>query len=153
MLDFAHEFFAKYIHGREVPDFAKLVQPAGFTIRRANPGRAWWGDVRIETRNGARIGSSPLANTPAYKAGLDVDDVVRQLDGTRVASAEDFAAVLRRHKPGDTIAVEFVDRSGATTVSNITLAEDPRIEVVATESLGRQVSASQQTFRRAWLGQ
>ena len=150
---FAHEFFAKYIHGREVPDFAKLVQPAGFTIRRANPGRAWWGDVRIETRNGARIGSSPLANTPAYKAGLDVDDVVRQLDGTRVASAEDFAAVLRRHKPGDTIAVEFVDRSGATTVSNITLAEDPRIEVVATESLGRQVSASQQTFRRAWLGQ
>ena len=30
---FAHEFFAQYIHGREVPDFAKLLQPAGFTIR------------------------------------------------------------------------------------------------------------------------
>jgi predicted metalloprotease with PDZ domain len=150
---FAHEFFAKYIHGREIPDFAKLVQPAGFMIRRPNTGRAWWGDVRIETRNGARIGSSPLANTPAYKAGLDVDDVVRQLDGTRVASAEDFAAVLRRHKPGDTIAVEFVDRSGATTVSTITLAEDPQMELVAAESVGRPLSVSQRTFRRAWLGQ
>ena len=73
--------------------------------------------------------------------------------GRRVASAEDFAAVLRRHKPGDTIAVEFVDRSGATTVSKYQLAEDPQIELVAAESLGRQVSASQRTFRRAWLGQ
>jgi predicted metalloprotease with PDZ domain len=150
---FANDFFAKYIHGREVPDFAKLVQPAGFTIRRANSGRAWWGDVRLETRNGARIGSSPLANTPAYKAGLDVDDVVRQLDGTKIASAEDVAAVLRRHKPGDTITVEFVDRSGATTVSNLTLAEDPQIELVAGEALGRPVSVSQRMFRRAWLGQ
>ena len=122
-------------------------------MRRANPGRAWWGDVRIESRNGARISSSPLANTPAYKAGLDADDVVRQLDGTRVGSAEDVAAVLRRHKPGDTIAVEFVDRSGATTASTVTLAGDPLIEVVAAESLNRPLTPAQRTFRRAWLGQ
>src|SRR5262245_13634570 len=150
---FAREFFAKYIHGREVPDFAKLLQPAGLVMRRANPGRAWWGDIRIEARNGARIATSPLANTPAYEAGLDVDDVVRQLDGMKVASAEDLAAVLRRHKPGDAIAVEFVDRTGATTAANVTLAEDPQIELVTAESLSGPLSAPQRTFRRAWLGQ
>ena len=150
---FASDFFAKYVHGRDLPDFAKLLQPAGFTIRRANPGRAWWGDVRIDQRNGARIAASPLANTPAYKAGLDVDDVVRQLDGTRVASAEDVAAVLRRHKPGDTIAVEFADRTGATTEAKVALTEDPQIEMVAAESTGSTLSASQRTFRRSWLGQ
>jgi S1-C subfamily serine protease len=86
---------------------------AGFSLVRVNPGRAWWGDLRIEPRDGALISSSPLANTPAYQAGLDNDDVVRRLDGTRVSSSEDIAAVLRRHKPGDTIAVEFADRTGA----------------------------------------
>jgi predicted metalloprotease with PDZ domain len=150
---FASDFFARYVHGRDLPDFAKLLQPAGFTIRRANPGRAWWGDVRIDQRNGARIAASPLANTPAYKAGLDVDDVVRQLDGTRVASAEDVAAVLRRHKPGDTIAVEFADRTGAATEAKVALTEDPQIEMVAAESTGSTLSASQRTFRRSWLGQ
>jgi predicted metalloprotease with PDZ domain len=150
---FARDFFAKYIHGREVPDFAKLLQPAGFVIRRANPGRAWWGDVRIEQRNGARIASSPLANTPAYQSGLDVDDVVRQLDGTRVMSAEDVAAVLKRHRPGDTIAVEFVDRTGATASGKVVLAEDPQIEMVTAESIGTSVPPAQRAFRRAWLGQ
>jgi predicted metalloprotease with PDZ domain len=150
---FARDFFARYVHGREVPDFSKLVQSAGFAIRHANAGRAWWGDIRLESRNGARIAASPLANTPAYKAGLDVDDVVRQLDGMRVTGAEDIAAVLRRHKPGDTISVEFADRTGATTQTKIALVEDPQIEMVAVDLAGGTLSPEQRAFRRAWLGQ
>jgi predicted metalloprotease with PDZ domain len=150
---FARDFFARYIHGREVPEFSKLVQPAGFVIRRANAGRAWWGDVRLDSRNGVRIAASPLANTPAYKAGLDVDDVVRQLDGMRVTAAEDVATVLRRHKPGDTISVEFVDRTGAATQATIALVEDPQVEMVAVDLAGGTLSNEQRAFRRAWLGQ
>jgi predicted metalloprotease with PDZ domain len=150
---FARDFFAKYVHGRDVPDFGRLLQPAGFALRRANVGRAWWGDIRLDPRNGARIAASPLANTPAYKAGLDVDDVVRQMDGVRVGSAEDVAAVLKRHKPGDTIAVTFVDRAGATTDAKVTLAEDPQMEMVAAESAGSMLTSAQRAFRRAWLGQ
>jgi predicted metalloprotease with PDZ domain len=150
---FAHDFFAKYIHGLEVPDFAKLVQPAGFVIRRVSAGRAWWGDVRIDPRSGARIASPPLSNTPAYKAGLDVDDVVRQLDGTRVTSSEEIAAVLRRHKPGDTISVEFADRAGVVTQAKVVLAEDPQTELIPVESIGSALTPSQRAFRRAWLGQ
>jgi predicted metalloprotease with PDZ domain len=150
---FARDFFARYVHGREVPDFSKLVQSAGLAIRHANAGRAWWGDVRLESRNGARIAASPLANTPAYKAGLDVDDVVRQLDGMRVTAAEDIATVLRRHKPGDTISVEFADRTGATTQTKIALVEDPQIEMVAVDLAGGTLSPEQRAFRRAWLGQ
>jgi S1-C subfamily serine protease len=107
----------------------------------------------LDPRNGARIAASPLANTPAYKAGLDVDDVVRQMDGVRVGSAEDVAAVLKRHKPGDTIAVTFVDRAGATTDAKVTLAEDPQMEMVAAESAGSMLTSAQRAFRRAWLGQ
>jgi predicted metalloprotease with PDZ domain len=149
---FAHDFFQRYVHGRELPDFGKLLQPAGFVLTRPAAGRAWWGNLRIEPRNGARITASPLANTPAYKAGLDNDDVVKQLDGTRVTSSEDIAAVLRRRKPGDTIAVEFVDRSGATVNAKVTLAEDPQVAMVPVESTGAALTPAQRAFRRAWLG-
>ena len=150
---FAHEFFGKYVRGRDVPDYEKLLQPAGFMIRRVSPGRAWLGDLRIEARNGALISSAPLANTPAYKAGLDVDSVVRQLDGARVASYDDIAAVLRRHKPGDTITVEFVDRAGVARSGRVVLTEDPASELVSVESAGGTLTNGQRVFRRAWLGQ
>jgi len=150
---FAHDFFVRYIHGREMPDFSRLLQPAGFSLVRVNPGRAWWGDLRIEPRDGALISSSPLANTPAYQAGLDNDDVVRRLDGTRVSSSEDIAAVLRRHKPGDTIAVEFADRTGAVSNVRVTLVEDPQIAMVPAESTGTSLTPAQRAFRRAWLAQ
>jgi predicted metalloprotease with PDZ domain len=109
--------------------------------------------VRIDPRSGARIASPPLSNTPAYKAGLDVDDVVRQLDGTRVTSSEEIDAVLRRHKPGDTISVEFADRAGVVTQAKVVLAEDPQTELIPVESIGSALTPSQRAFRRAWLGQ
>jgi predicted metalloprotease with PDZ domain len=149
---FAHDFFARYVHGRDVPDYARLLQPAGFVVRRPNAGRAWWGDVRFDQRNGLRVAATPFANTPAYKAGLDLDDEVRQLDGVRVNSPDDVQGVLRRHKPGDTVAVEFIDRSGATSTAKVVLAEDPRAELVPVESTGTNLTPAQRAFRQSWLG-
>ena len=46
----------------------------------ANPGRAWWGDMRIDLRNGGvRIAQAPAIDTPAYAAGLDTDDEIKQM--------------------------------------------------------------------------
>ena len=150
---FARDFFARYIHGREVPDFARLLLPAGMLVRKSNAGRAWWGDVRLDQRNGVRVAATPLANTPAYKAGLDLDDEVRQLDGVRVTSSDAVLAVIRRHKPGDKVSVEFVDRSGATRTATMVLAEDPSLELVPIESTGGQLTSAQRAFRKSWLGQ
>src|SRR6185503_11475099 len=38
---FADDFFDKYVEGRDVPDYAKLLTPAGYTLRMADAGRAW----------------------------------------------------------------------------------------------------------------
>ena len=149
---FAREFFARYVRGREVPDFAVLLQPAGFVVRKSNAGHAWWGDVRLTQDNGLRVAEVPAANSPAYKAGLDVDVEIRQLDGVRVATADDVAAVLRRHQPGATVSVDFVDRSGESTAAKVTLSEDPRLDVVPVESAGGTLTSAQRAFRRSWLG-
>ncbi len=49
---------------------------------------------------------------PAYAAGLDVGDEVRQLDRTRIGAPGDVATVLQRHRPGDRLDIVFADRAG-----------------------------------------
>jgi predicted metalloprotease with PDZ domain len=150
---FAREFFARYVHGREIADYTRLLLGAGLVLRKENPGQAWWGDLRVEYRSGAvRVGVRPLSNTPAYAAGLDLDDELRQVDGTRVGSADDLAAVMKRHKPGDRISVVYADRSGIPKSTEVTLAEDPRLEIVPGEAAGARPTAEQRAFRASWLG-
>jgi predicted metalloprotease with PDZ domain len=149
---FASDFFARFIQGREAPDFGALLAPAGIVLQPRNPGRAWWGDLRLEARNGLTIADTPRANTPAYKAGLDIGDEIRQIDGTRVSFAEDVAAVLRRHRPGDAIRVEYVDRTGRPKTTTVTVLEDPAFGLATLESTGTTLSAAQAAFRTAWLG-
>lgn len=149
---FARQFFSRYIHGRELPDFQALLAPAGLVLRRQNTGRAWWGDQRLESRNGLTIVDTPRANTPAYGAGLDVGDEIRSFDGNRVTTPDDVMAIVRRHKPGDTVIVEYVDRTELTKSTKVVLGEDPRLELVTAESTGRTLTKAETTFRTAWLG-
>lgn len=149
---FAHQFFARYIHGRELPDFAALLSKAGLVLRRQNSGRAWWGDQRLESRSGLTIVETPRSNTPAYSAGLDIGDEIRTFDGARVTTPDDVAVIVRRHKPGDSVTVEYIDRTALTKSTKVVLAEDPRLELVTAESTGRTLTKAETTFRNEWLG-
>jgi predicted metalloprotease with PDZ domain len=150
---FAREFFSRYIQGREVADYPALLGRAGFVVRRRNRGSAWWGDVRVEPRNGRMaIASLVPANSPAYAAGLEQDDQLRQLDGVPLTSAIDLANVLARHQPGDRLTVAYADRTGLEKTATVVVAEDPHLEVVPNESQGIALSPSQRLFRERWLG-
>lgn len=149
---FAHDFFTRYVHGRELPDYGRLLAAAGFDWRLEQPGRAWWGDFRVEQSSGLKIVVAPLANTPAYAAGLDLDDVVVEVDGTRVSSAPDLQSTIGRHRPGDALAVVYTDRAGRRRTTTVKLAENPEREIIPVESRGGTLSEGQRRFRRAWLG-
>ncbi|MBI3400865.1 MAG: M61 family metallopeptidase [Acidobacteria bacterium] len=144
---FAHEFFSRYIQGHDVADYARLLSRAGFTVRKRNAGRAWLGDMRLESRNGTRVATLVAPTWPVYAAGVDQDDVLQQLDGTRIGGDADVATVLQRHKPGDTIPIVFADRTGVAQTKTITLGEDPHVDVVEAGSL----SPAQRAFRDRWL--
>ncbi len=149
---FARDFFARFIRGREVADYAVLLLRAGFVLRRPANGRAWLGDVELEPRGGGvRLGSPPAFASPIYNAELDVDDEIRQLDGTAVRSASEIAAVLARRRPGDRISIVFTDRTGRQRTTALTLAEDPAIQIVPIEQSGQSLSAAQRAFRERWV--
>ena len=150
---FAREFFARYIQGHDVADYASLLLHAGLVLRKQFPGRASWGLVRLDARSGAvRIATPTPSDSPAYAAGLDSGDLLREIDGSRVATIEDVNAAIGRHRPGDRMTVQFVDRIGTAETATVTLIEDRRLELVPLESTGAAPSAAQRAFRQAWLG-
>lgn len=149
---FARDFFDRYIRGREVVDYARLLGKAGLVLRRQHPGAAWWGDFSLQMRDGLRVAEAPRANTPAYAAGLDLDDELVKVDGTRVSMPEDVTGLLARRRPGDSLPVEYVDRTGAARTVRVVLAEDPGLELVTLESTGATLTAAQRALRKAWLG-
>jgi serine protease DegQ len=61
---------------------------------------------------------------PADKAGIRPGDVIIALDGKQVATVEDFLAVLRPHRPDDTVTVSFL-RGNARQDVKVTLADRP----------------------------
>jgi predicted metalloprotease with PDZ domain len=161
---FADDFFDKYVEGREAPDYAQLLGPAGFTLQMAATGRAWLGNVGVsETANGLAVGvggggrgggggrPSPVPfNTPLYEAGVDAGDIITMIDGQRATTAA-WSAISNR-KPGDQVTLEIMRRDGTLVTKKATLRQDPTAQqVVPIESTGGTLTDAQKAFRAAWL--
>jgi predicted metalloprotease with PDZ domain len=151
---FARDFFARYIEGHEVADYAPLLLKAGLVLRKQFPGRASWGQVRLEARSGAvRISAPTPSDSPAYAAGLDAGDTIRQIDGAAMTALADVTGAIARHKPGETMSVQFVDRTNMPKTVAVSLVEDSRLELVPIESIGGStLTAAERSFRNSWLG-
>ena len=148
---FADQFFERFVEGREVVDYASLLQRAGLVLRKRNAGRAWLGDVRLDYQaSSARLVEPALFGSPVYRAGLDQDDEIARIDGEIISSAGQLERVLQSHRPGDVVPVVFL-RRGVRTNASLTLEEDPRLEVVPAERTGRALTDAERSFRAAWL--
>lgn len=122
---FAADFFARYVRGRDVPDYRALLAEAGIAFEAARPGAAWVGPLQLSADPaGAVVLATPRLDTPLYDAGLDRGDRIVALDGRPVASAADLEAILAERRPGDRLPVRF-DSRGSELEATLTLVEDP----------------------------
>jgi predicted metalloprotease with PDZ domain len=150
--DFANEFFDRYIQGRDVVDYGRLLERAGLLLQKSAPGRAWIGPVTLDFSEGAaRISAPTIEETPAYAAGLDRGDELLSFDGVALSSPGKLEETVQRRKPGDKARMS-IRRRGVVRDLTITIEEDPRLHVIPVEQSGRQLTAEQRTFREAWLG-
>ncbi len=150
--DFANDFFSRFITGHELPHFAALLNPAGMLVRKAHPDEAWLGvaelhfeDDKIILDSATRIGS------PLYQAGLDHGDVILQLAGETLGNQAELKDFVKAHKPGDTVKI-VMEKNGIEQETELTLQENPEIEVVPLEHTGQAVTDNVLAFRKAWLG-
>ncbi len=149
---FANGFFDRYIEGRDVVPYERLLARAGLVLRPRRPGAAWMGDLPVTPgAEGATVTQSPRMGTPVFEAGIGDGDVLVRLGGRAVASAEDVTKALDGRAPGDTIDAT-IRRHGREQQVRIVLGADPRQELVTVESTGAAPTPEQRRFRDAWLG-
>lgn len=146
---FANEFFARFIDGHEVVDYAGLLSNAGFLLRPRSPGRAWIGEASFGP--GMRVTQPTAFGSPLYNAGVDREDIVESVDGQSVSTERDLRRIVEAKAPGDQVTLRF-RRQGQRMDSRVTLAEHPHVELVTVESIGENVTSQQQRFRESWLG-
>ncbi|MFD1256319.1 M61 family metallopeptidase [Mucilaginibacter terrae] len=159
---FAVEFFSKYIYGIEKNNYAALLDKAGMTMRRVQPGKAWAGflggaggrgrsgQARSTENTGLLISNSTTIGTPYYKAGLDAGDILLTANGTAIQDGQSLTDLVNAKKPGDKINIAYKNRSG-NHETVVTLEESPNFEVVTYETAGKELSAAQKEFRNQWL--
>ena len=101
-------FWATGIQGTGELDYAEALELLGLRFRPAAPGtdssgRAWLGAT---TRNdaGRLVVTQVRRDTPAFAAGVNVDDEIIAIDEFRVR-ADQLTARLDQYRPGDSVTL------------------------------------------------
>ena len=105
-------------------------------ITKGNIERAYLGIYMQEMdENLARsLGASPntkgvviarlAVNSPAEKAGLIQGDIIQKVDGKSISAGKEIQAIVRSHKPGDTMSMVIV-RDGKMKAINVKIGNYP----------------------------
>ncbi len=76
-------------------------------------------------KNSSTAGASPIVpGSPAAKAGLEAGDLITAVNGTPVASVNQFVATIANYAPGDTVTLT-VNRNGQSKSIKVTLGAQP----------------------------
>ncbi|MBI4886366.1 MAG: M61 family metallopeptidase [Acidobacteria bacterium] len=140
-------FWESSVDGTAELDYADLADTLGLRFQPAAPtGRAWLG---MTTRNdaGRLIVSQVRRDTPAYAAGLDVDDEIIAIGDFRVR-ADQLNNRLEQYAPGDTVALLVARREQIRRIEVALGQEPPRRWRLEADPLATD---HQQQQRARWL--
>jgi putative serine protease PepD len=76
-----------------------------------------------ESKGGLRV-SAVAPGGPAAAAGLQVGDVITEIDGVQASDPNELALLTLKKKPGETVAVTYM-RDGTTMKATLTLGTPP----------------------------
>lgn len=157
---FADDFFDKYVEGREVVDYARLLKLAGYELRPTGAGKSWLGtNISVRTVPGGLLVGMPLGrdgqatktplpfNSPIYKAGVDFGDTITTIDG-QPATMDSWAALATK-PAGAQIKLGILRRGGINASGTLVLEGDPGLTIA---DLGTAMTDAQKQFRENWLG-
>lgn len=142
------DFFRQFVDSTVTLPYADYLNFAGLrTDTTATDSAAYLG-VEARESNGRFIIRRVIENTPAWEAGLNVDDELIALNGFRVRQFP--PAILSEFKPGQEIMIT-VSRDGVLNDLSLKLGVKP----VRIESISRMQNPTEQqrTLYRIWLGQ
>ena len=80
--------------------------------------------------------------SPAAAAGLECGDIVTAADGTPVHTADQFVAILHKHKPGDPVSVTVNRQDDRGSTHSVTVSA----RLQGTPAIGRQAADPSKAF-------
>ena len=147
---FANDYFRRYIEGREVPDFAKLLAPAGFLLSTDSVAQPYLGasfdnDTARVFVNWSREGGS------MYAAGIANGDIIYAIDRIPAVSIDSLNAIIARHRVGDVVDVDVMQRSVRRTVP-LKIIGRKAMRILSYETAKIPVTPEIIRFREGWIG-
>ncbi len=98
-----HEFFSKYVRGRDEIDYDAIIGGIGLRMNITEPNRTRPHiGAELNDDGGRLMVRSVPANTPAYQQGLNAGDQIVGIDGYRASQAF-LQAYLAEKKPNDRV--------------------------------------------------
>ncbi|OAV44220.1 M61 family metallopeptidase [Lewinella sp. 4G2] len=146
--EWASSWFERHIYNSELPDLAVGFADYGFTLRQAEPDSVGFYGLRLRERDGTLTVARPLPeNSPLYAAGLDRGDEIIALNGTSIASMEDWEAAVDQLKIGQAYTLKF-EHLGQEKEGSFTAVASPELILEVDEKVKKKVARQ----RAAWLG-
>lgn len=142
-VNFADDFFSRYIHGKESIDFVPLFAKMGIAMKRENADRATLGQVYIDIKDGkAMVASDVLRTSSLYGVGISRGAEILSLDGQSLSTPEDLQRVLQAKKPGDQVKV---------TYTQLGIEKEAMLNLVGDPNWNLSISETTNSKREAWL--
>lgn len=132
-IKFANDFFNQYVYKSEVPNMQALFADMGVTIRKKNPGKADFANIKLDYKEAGAIVNVPiLKNTSLYQAGLNRGDKILEINNQAVKSTAEFDKIVASITAGKSCDITFV-QNGITQSLKFTVLEDPTLELLLQE--------------------
>jgi len=146
------DFFSRAVDSTDELDYQPALDFVGLQFKQVKKSSTAEDDEKEGgylgvTASSSGVISRVLRDTPGFTSGLNVDDEILAIEGERLGSGG-LKAVLKRHAPGDDVAI-LIARRGRVRTLRATLAKKPESSFKLEKRPAR--SASQAARASAWL--
>jgi predicted metalloprotease with PDZ domain len=140
-------FWAMAVEGTAELDYTEALNAYGLRFRAAAPSNRAYLGAATRNDNGRLVISQVRRGTPAYEAGLNVDDEILAIDDFRVR-ADQLPTRLDQYKPSDMVTVLVARREQLIRLDVRLGSEPPRQWRLEIDSNAAQEQVRQ---RERWL--
>jgi len=146
---FGDTFFNNYIYKSGMPDYETLLASVGLLLNQNLEVPFFGATVKISDSIGTIQGNIKIG-TPAYKAGLDKDDAIIEINGESLSNGLSFNEYINQFAVGDALTLEY-RRFGVEKTTVVILEANPAFKILLSEKEGETPSAKVLTKRKQWL--
>lgn len=147
---FGDNFFNNYIYQSNMPDYEILLKSVGIVLKRDSQIPYFGASASLNGDGNGEIKGNPLLSSPAYKAGLDIGDILTSINGAAFPDGQQFDDFIEEFKSGDTLQIAF-ERFGNNRTTSVILESSPKYSIELQEKKGTPPSKEILENRKTWL--